>query len=49
MLDYSKLTKQQIHDILLDKYCVEITDYEGFHWLKQEGVNLLKYYEGLKD
>jgi hypothetical protein len=41
--DIDKLTKQEIHDTLLDKYAIEISDFEGHNWTKSEALNILRY------
>lgn len=40
-MDTNKLTKQQIHDVLLSLYGWEIADIEGSQWTKQEGLDYL--------
>ena len=44
------MTKQEISSLLHSKYCLDIRDYEGSSWTKQEGINLLasEIYRGIE-
>ena len=37
------LTKKQIDNRLRTEFAIDIRDYEGNHWTKTEGMNMLAY------